>query len=185
MSTATAQRHRWTREKYERVVEAGGFSSQDRVELLDGEIWDMTPQGSRHSGVCSLVMEVLQAAFGSGYFVRVQFPLAIDEVSVPEPDVAVVRGSPRDHLSEQPQSALLVVEVSDSSLAYDRGLKLSVYARNDTPEYWLIDLTENSLEVYREPAGSTFASKQILRHGDTIVPLHAPDATIAVADMLP
>ncbi len=185
MSTAVVQRRHWTREEYERVIEAGGFDPEDRIELLDGDIWELTPQGSRHTGVCGMVMEALQAAFGPGFFVRVQFPLALDQDSMPEPDVAVVRGSPREHLRAQPSEALLLVEVSDSSLAHDRGRKMIAYARNNVPEYWLVDLEANVLEVYRAPAGRSFATKIVLRHGDTITPLHAPDYPIRVEDLLP
>ena len=130
MSTQVEHRHRWTRAEYDRVVESGGLGPEDRIELLDGELWDVSPQGSLHSGVCGMAMYALQKAFGDGHFVRVQFPIALDDVSEPEPDIAVVSGRPRDHLDEHPSAPLLLVEVSLTSLSFDRGRKLTAYARN-------------------------------------------------------
>ncbi len=185
MSTATVQRHRWTREEYERVVEAGGFDPEDRVELLDGEIWDVTPQGTRHGATYSAMHMALQRAFGDSCYARCQLPFPLDDSSMPEPDIAMVRGAPADHVDRYPTEALLLVEVSVSSLRHDRGLKLSAYARGGIPEYWVVDVEARQLEVYRDPAGSTYRSVTVLTRAESVSPLHAPDATIAVADMLP
>ena len=116
---------------------------------------------------------------------RGQFPFALDEHSEPEPDIAVVPGGPFDYLDDHPTSALLVVEVSETSLSHDRGRKLAAYARNDVPEYWLFDLTARRLEVYRQPAGETYASRQVLTRSEAVTPLHAPDALIPIAELLP
>jgi|APSaa5957512622_1039677.scaffolds.fasta_scaffold38870_2 Uma2 family endonuclease len=178
------RRYRWTRADYDRVIETGGFGPEDKIELLDGELWEMTPQGSAHSAVCGKVMYALQKAFGEAFFVRVQFPIALDDVSEPEPDVAVVRGAPDDHFDGHPTEALLLVEVSLSSLSFDRGRKLAAYARNGIPEYWVVDLNTEKLEVYREPKGTLYLSATVLNRGDTITPLHAPDAKVRVADLL-
>lgn len=167
------------------MVDAGGFGPDDRVELLDGEIWDMSPQGTRHAVVYTAVHMALQRAFGEGHHMRCQLPFALDETSEPEPDVAVVRGAPFDYLESHPSEAQLIVEVSDSSLRHDRSRKLAAYARNGIPEYWILDLQASRLEVYREPAGTAYASKTVLAAGDTVTPLHAPEATIAVSDLLP
>ncbi len=129
MTTAAVQRHRWRRQEYERVVEAGGFRPNERVELLDGEIWDMTPQGTRHGATYRATHLALQRAFGNGCHSRCQLPFALDDVSMPEPDIAVVRGAPADYVDRYPDKALLLVEVSVSSLRHDRGRKLSAYAR--------------------------------------------------------
>ena len=178
-------RYRWTRADYDRVIEAGGFGPEDRIELLDGELWEMTPQGSRHSAACDKVLFALQRVFTLGCFVRPGHPMALDGVSEPEPDFAVVGGVPGDHVEDHPSEALLVVEVSLSSLPYDRGRKLVAYARNGVAEYWIVDLTADKLEVYREPEGERYASVRGLAPGDTIAPLHAPDPPIAVNDLLP
>ncbi len=179
------RRYRWTRADYDRVIETGGFGPEDKIELLDGELWEMTPQGSAHSAVCGKVMYALQKAFGEAFFVRVQFPIALDDVSEPEPDVAVVRGTPDDHFDEHPSEALLVVEVSASSLSFDRGRKLAAYARNGIPEYWLVDINAIKLEVYRGPKGTQYASVSVLERGDVLSPLHAPHTAVAVSDLLP
>ncbi len=177
--------YRWTRAQYDRVIEAGGFDPEDRIELLDGELWEMTPPGTRHAAITVHVREVIRVAFGEGFHVRDQSPIALDDVSQPQPDLAVVPGRPLDYLDGHPVVPLLIVEVSKSSLSFDRGRKLAAYARNGMPEYWIVDLTANTIEVYREPAGDQYGSKRVLRAGDTVMPLHAPNATIPVADMLP
>ncbi len=184
-TASEVHRYRWTRADYERVIEAGGFGPEDRIELLDGELWEMTPQGSRHAAVRGLVFEALRKAFDEDCSVRGQNPIALDDASEPEPDVAVVRGAHRDYLDAHPQEALLLVEIAESSLAYDRGRKLRAYARNGMPEYWVVDLTANTLEVYRDPASDSYRAKRVLCRGDSVTPLYAPDATIPVVDLLP
>ena len=129
--------------------------------------------------------EALRTAFGAGYEVRNENPFALDETSQPQPDVSVVPGSIRDYTDGHPSQALLLVEVSDSTLPHDRGPKLAAYARNRMPEYWILDLKAARLEVYRDPSGSEYLSKTVLDAGDTVSPLHVPDSVIAVADLLP
>jgi Uma2 family endonuclease len=185
MSTPTVRLRRWTRDEYEHMVESGIFRPEDHIELLDGEIVEMTPQGTRHGAVYSIVADVLRRAFGKGCYVRAQLPLALEDSSEPEPDIAIVGGTPRDYLDAHPSETLLVVEVSESSLRYDRGRKLRAYARNGVPEYWIVNLVDLRLEVYRSPSGEGFGDVSILTAGDHISPLHAPDAHIAVAELLP
>jgi Uma2 family endonuclease len=177
--------YRWTRAQYDRVIDVGGFGPEDRIELLDGELWAMTPPGTRHAAITGHVRERLRDVFGKEFHVRDQAPIALDDVSEPQPDLAVVPGKPLDYLEEHPAVPLLIVEVSKSSLSFDRGRKLAAYARNGIPEYWIVDLTANTLEEYRDPEGDRYDSKRVLRGGDTVTPLHAPNATIPVADLLP
>src|SRR2546427_3694659 len=115
------QVRRWTRQEYDRMVEAGVLAPGERAELIDGEVLAMTPQGSLHATAVVLVEEALRAAFATGYVIRAQMPLALDPSS--EPDVAVVRGSPRDYRGAHPTSALLVVEGAEATLGYDRDPK--------------------------------------------------------------
>lgn len=185
MSVSTVRQRRWTRKDYERVVDAGGFGPEDRIELLDGEIWEMTPQGSRHAIAFELVAARLATAFADIGHVRHQLPFSLDDVSQPEPDVAVIVGELRDYRHAHPNTALLIVEVSDTSLSHDRGRKLAAYARNSIPEYWLLDLTTNRLEVFREPDGEGYRSKMVLMSTDSVEALRAPGALVAVADLLP
>lgn len=185
MALPTVRRRLWTRQAYDRVVAAGGFDEDDRIELLDGEIWEMTPQGTPHAAVVSAVHEALRRAFGTGFTVRSQSPFALDDLSEPEPDAAVVDGAPLDYLGEHPAEALLLVEVADSSLHHDRVRKLAAYGRNGVPEYWLLDLNGRRVEVYRESTASGYASKQVLSRQDTVAPLHAPGSPIPVSEILP
>jgi Uma2 family endonuclease len=112
-------------------------------------------------------------------------PLALDDTSEPEPDVAVVPGKARDYTFAHPTTAALVVEVADTSLALDRKTKQAVYARNGIPEYWVVNLQDHCLEVYRGPQGDQYQFRTVLRHGETVAPLANPDRAIAVADLLP
>jgi Uma2 family endonuclease len=179
------RRHRWTRREYEQLADVGVFGPEDRIELLDGEIWEMSPQGSHHEVAFELTAAALRCAFAGIGHVRHAGPFALDDVSEPEPDVAVVAGRIRDYAEAHPRQALLLVEVSQSSLAFDRDRKRPAYARNGVPEFWILDLTMRRLEVYRDPRGETYGRVEILQAGDTATPLHAPDATIRVDDLLP
>lgn len=191
MDKSAVQVRRWTREEYERMVEKGVFHPGERAELIDGEILTMTPQGSAHATAVCLVEEALRVAFGAGYVVRAQLPLAIDPASEPEPDVAVVPGSPRDYRDAHPATALLVVEVADTTLGFDRDWKGSLYARARIADYWIVNLTDRLLEIYRDPAPSASArygweyrTRRRFGPSDSASPL-AAQTSIAVADLLP
>lgn len=182
----------WTREEYLKMAEAGVFAPGERVELIEGEIIKMTPQKGPHMTGVTLVSEELRRAFGKGYVVRVQGPLALGPLSEPEPDVAVVRGSPRDYRDSHPTTAILVVEVSDTTLVLDRQQKAGLYARAGIPEYWILNLLERALEIYRNPApspdhplGYGYRSSERLDASASVVPLAASATLIAVADLLP
>lgn len=178
-------RHRFSRAEYDRMVEAGIFGEDDRIELLDGEIIDMAPQKSRHATAVQLVQEALRRAFGAGYCVRVQLPLCLDDRSEPETDVAIVAGTPRDYRDAHPTTAILVAEVADASLAYDRIRKLAAYARSGIPEYWILDLSSGTLEVCRFPERDTYLERRALGAGDSVL-LRGPEGiSVAVADLLP
>jgi Uma2 family endonuclease len=176
--------HRWSRRDYHRMVETGLLSPDERTELLDGVIYTMSPQGSRHAAVVHLVAEALRPVF-PGSHLRLQAPVGLGEYSEPEPDLAVVPGKLRDYLDAHPTTALLVVEVADSSLRHDRLRKLPLYARWHIPEVWIVDLKAAALEVYRDPAGDSYRSRTVLRAGDRMAPLASPDAVVAVSDLLP
>lgn len=182
----------WTREEYLKMAEAGVFAPGERVELIEGEIIKMTPQKGPHMTGVTLVSEELRRAFGKGYVVRVQGPLALGPLSEPEPDVTVVRGSPRDYRDSHPTTAVLVVEVSDTTLVLDRQQKPGLYARAGIPEYWILNLLERVLEVYRDPAplpdhplGYGYRSSERLDASASVAPLAASATPIAVADLLP
>lgn len=190
MAAPTVHIKRWTRREYDRMAEAGIFSQDDRVQLLEGDIVTMTPQNSPHASTIGKTERVLERLFGMSVWVRVQMPLIVDPDSEPEPDLAVVPGTPDDYRDEHPRSALLVVEVSDTTLALDRDRKRAIYARAGISEYWIVNLSERCLEVYRDPVtsagqASSYRSSQRLSPSESIAPLAVPQTQVAVADLLP
>ncbi|MDR7427524.1 MAG: Uma2 family endonuclease [Armatimonadota bacterium] len=174
----------WTREEYERLVAAGAFPPEARVQLLQGEIVEMTPQSAAHAAAVELVQGALQA-LGAEYRVRVQLPLALTPDSEPEPDLAVVAGPPRTRAEHHPATAVLVVEVADTTLEFDRTRKYAIYARARIPEYWIVNLVDHVLEVYRDPQESTYRTTLRLAPGQSIAPLAVPTSQIPVSDLLP
>ncbi|PYM69397.1 MAG: hypothetical protein DME10_23895 [Candidatus Rokuibacteriota bacterium] len=192
MSDTPAQIRRWTRLEYGRLIEKHVFRPDERLELLGGELVVREPHGDPHTLAVELVNEALVAAFGPEWRVRVQLPVALDEESEPEPDVSVAAGRARDRREPKPSRLALVVEIADSSLALDREHKGSLYARADVPDYWIVNLVDRVLEVYREPAadatapfGWAYRVVRRLHAEESTAPLAAPTANIAVADLLP
>ena len=192
MAISSVKTRRWTRVEYDRLIDAGFFHPGEKLELLAGDLVVREPQGGPHMTAIGLAEDSLRAAFGSGWIVRTQGPIALDDETEPEPDVAVVRGSRRDYVAGHPGRPPLLVEVAESSLAFDREQKGSLYARANVPEYWIINLVDRVLEVYREPGADPAAPygwcyTALLRLGpaDWVSPLAAPGARIPVADLLP
>ena len=162
------------------------------MELIDGLLILREPQHSPHAVATQLALLALGRAFGGGWNVRSQLPVALDEMSEPEPDAAVVPGDPRDYRDAHPERPVLIVEVALSRLTFDRRHKASLYARAGIADYWVVNLVDRVLEVYREPvADSTaplgFGYQSITRLAPpaTVTPLAAPAATIPIADLLP
>lgn len=183
---------RWSRVEYERLVECGFFQPGDRIELIGGQLLVAEPQNSPHATAVGLAEDASRAAFGSGWVVRGQSPIALDDESEPEPDVAVVPGARRDYREGHPQRPVLIVEVADSSLITDRKIKGSLYARAGVADYWIVNLVDHRVEVYRDPVpdsaaayGWAYRSVEHLRRGAVISPLALPVAAVAVADILP
>jgi Uma2 family endonuclease len=185
--------HRWTREEFYQMLDLGWFQDQ-RVELIDGEVIDMPSQKDYHGAAITLTMDVLRFAFGAGFWVRNQMSLDLSPRSVPDPDLAVVPGSPQGVTASTPTptTALLLVEVSDSTLAYDRNHKAPLYAAGGIADYWIVNLVQRQLEVYRDPVadstqlfGFRYNSRTIFDPVDVVSPLAAPQASITVADLLP
>jgi Uma2 family endonuclease len=152
------RRHRITVEEYHRMAEVGLLAPDARVELIDGEIIDMPPIGSRHAATVNELHKLLVRAVGDRAIVWGQSPVQLGDVSEPQPDLAVL--SPRDDFYEPrlPTSSdtLLVIEVSETTLRYDRQTKLSLYARHGIPEYWIFDTQGKQLHVFRSPADATY-----------------------------
>jgi Uma2 family endonuclease len=156
-----------------------------RLQLIQGEIVEMAPQSAGHATSVRRLQKALEGAFGDGYEVRPQLPLALTEASEPEPDIAVVEGSLEDFRQQHPARAVLVVEVADSTLSFDKGRKRAMYAAAGVPEYWILNLVDGVLDVYREPRGSTYAAAQRLGPDDRVSPHAAPGRHLRVGDLLP
>jgi Uma2 family endonuclease len=185
MSTAV-ERYRFTVDEYYKLAEAGVLSEDSRVELIEGEIVMMTPIGRRHAACVDRLNRLLVHAVGESAIVRVQNPVRLGDRSEPEPDLALLR--PRDDFYAErepgPADALLIVEVADSSLAYDRGVKLPLYARAGVAETWIVDLGERVIEVHRSPGPQGYAERRIFRVGE-VVQLSTPEIAVAVDSVLP
>lgn len=181
--TAGAWEYRWTLAEYDRLVAAGIFPPDTHAELLYGTIYEMSPQGSKHSVTLRAVEDLLREVFGEGFDVRTQLPFIVPGGAEPEPDVAVVPGHFTDYADRHPSEALLIAEISVTSYLTDRDFKLPIYAAAGVPDYWIVNVEERCVEVYREPAGTTYGRKTTLRHGDHLSPLSAPEAAIPVADL--
>jgi Uma2 family endonuclease len=183
--------HYWTREEYYRLADLGWFRGR-RVQRIQGEIVEMSPQKGPHATAVGCVAEALRSIFGSSAVVREEKPLELGADSDPEPDVAVVRGALRDYVAHHPRTALLVVEVADTSLSFDLGDKASLYAGAGIEDYWVLDLAHRKLVVHRSPMPSfaepphhAYRDVTTLSPDDTVSPLAAPSATIKVSDLLP
>ncbi len=190
MRDVTIRTRRWTRREYGRLIDVGVLHEDDAIELLEGRLVFAEPQHTPHATAIDLAGEALRQAFGPGWRVRVQLPLGLGRDSEPEPDVAVVRGDARDFLVDHPTTAALVVEVADASLQLDRRVKARIYARAGITDYWIVNLVDRAVEVHRDPVsagrrGSRYRDVTVMRADDRIVPLAAPFASIAIADLLP
>jgi Uma2 family endonuclease len=191
IAKSSVRTKRWTRLEYERLIDLGAFGPEERLELIGGQLVVREPQGRPHATGIRLVAAALRTAFGPGWTIEAQLPVALDEESEPEPDIAVLAGGPRNYLAPHQVTPALVVEVALSGLVLDREEKGSLYARAGIRDYWILNLLDNVLEVYREaepdpgrPYGWRYRSAITLRAGDLVTPLAAPSTRISVAELL-
>jgi Uma2 family endonuclease len=178
--------------EYDRLIEAEILGSEDRFELLGGEMIVKEPQHSSHATSIRLVQRVLTAEFGSGWDVRAQMPVALDEESEPEPDISVVPGDPRDYRDAHPERPVLIVEVAVSRLRFDREQKGSLYARAGIADYWIVNIPDRRVEVYCEPMsdaaapfGWRYGRSIALGPNERVSPLAASAAAVVIGDLLP
>lgn len=171
---------------YHRMVEAGILHEDDRVELLDGEVWQMSPIGSRHIACVNRLTALVSRQVGNLVIVSVQNPIRLDNYSEPQPDLALLRMQPDFYADALPTASdvLLVIEVADTSREYDRGIKLPRYAQAEIPEVWLVDLQEDVVRAYTQPTESGYQSIQQLRAEQTVAATTVPGLAVAVKDML-
>jgi Uma2 family endonuclease len=156
MLPAEIIRHRFTVEEYHKMAEAGVLSEDDRVELIEGEVVQMTPLGWRHARCVSNLTMLLARFAGDRYVVSVQNPMIVDEHGEPQPDLALLREVPTGRLPG-PGEVVLVVEVADTTLSYDKNVKLPLYARAGIPEAWIVDLQGDLVEVHAGPRANGYA----------------------------
>lgn len=184
-------RRLWTISEYTKIAEIGIILPDEKVELIGGEIFEMSPQSSEHAMAIVLIDEVLRKVFVGNYVFRPQLPLNLGDENQPEPDLAVVAGRQRDYV-DHPTTALLIVEVSKSTLKFDRNEKASLYAKHEIQDYWIVNLIDHQLEIYRrprmrsdQPFGYGYASMEIYFPDDLVSTIEKPESEIKVADLLP
>jgi len=169
------------RSEYDRLIELGLFDDE-RVELVRGVLVKMSPQRAPPASTIEKLTQILGALLQRRFSVRIQLPLALSDDTEPEPDVAVV--VPGDYEAEHPSTALLIIEVADTSLKKDRA-KAAVYASAGIGEYWIVNLGARTVELYSSPDGDRYAESRRLQAGDVLRPAALPDVVFAVADILP
>src|SRR4051794_29773414 len=184
------RRWRWTSQQFHRLAN-GGFFGDRHVELINGDLYELTTNPP-HDTAVHLTVDAVKAGFGPGFTVRDQKTLDLGRRYQPQPDVAVVAGNPRDYASKHPTTADLLIEVSDSSLRQDRRVKAHRYAQVGIADYWIVNLVDRQLEIHRNPGPDPqrkgqyrYAEIAIVPATGTATPLAVPDAVIAVADLLP
>lgn len=183
--TVDTVRRRFTVDEYVHMAQVGILTTLDRVELLDGEIVEMTPIGRPHAACVAGLMRVLLIGVGPRAVVWPQGPIRLSERSQPEPDVTLLRPRPvpyRDADAE-PRDVMLLIEVSDTSLRRDREIKLPLYAGAGIPEYWIVDVQDGVIEVHTSPSGARYGTVRRFGRGESVSPLAFPDLRLAVDEV--
>ncbi len=177
------RRHRWTVKELQRFVEHGAFLPEDRIELIAGELIDMAPIGPEHAGVVDLLMDNLNQRVKQKLLIRGQNPIILGDHSAPQPDVALVHRHNDFYRSHHPhpEDIVLLIEVADTTVHYDRTVKIPLYTRYNIPEVWLIDLSKRCIEVYREPTETGYQTIEH-HHQGKIVCASLPDAWLRVEE---
>jgi Uma2 family endonuclease len=175
-------RHKLSLDEFHRMIEAGIFTPEQRIELLEGELFDMPPIGPAHSSKTNRLTRILVQAVGSKGIVSVQNPIMLGENSEPQPDVTVLR--PREDFYEathpSAEDVLLVVEIADTTMVHDRSYKVPLYARWGIPEAWLIDVTRSQLEIHRQPKQGRYCQIHLAQADEHIALSQLPEVEIAL-----
>ena len=177
---------RFSVKDYYRMARAGILGPDDRVELIDGEIVEMPPISDRHAVCVNLLNRLFSRGLGDEFTIQVQGPVRLSAYSEPIPDLAVLRGPPSTYLGGHPGPAavLLIIEVSLSSLAYDRRRKVPLYARSEIPEVWIANLRDRRLELYSDPVDGSYRQTRVLGRGESLSPLLLPGISVDVSEIL-
>lgn len=177
----------WTVEEYHRMAEAGIFGADERVELLEGKIIWMIAKGTAHRSAVGRTDYLFKNRLGKQAWVSVQDPVRLNERSEPEPDIAVVKVDPLDYADHHPtpSEVYLIIEVADSSLKLDCETKAKAYSQAEIQDYWVLDVVNRQLHVFREPTPEGYKTEVVLAADAVIAPLEFPDLQIVVLEMLP
>jgi Uma2 family endonuclease len=182
---ALYQRHRLTVDDYHRMGEAGILQEDDRVELIEGEIVDMPPIGSKHAAMVARLQRLLERATGEQAIVWTQNPIVLDNLSEPQPDLCLLR--PEDSFYEsshpRPKDVLLVIEIADTTLHYDREVKVPLYVRHGIPEVWIVNVENHCLHTFRNSARDSYQDCQTLSQMGVIIPIMLPQCAINLAGL--
>lgn len=182
----TIARHRFSRHNFHAMVNSGILTEDDRVELIEGEIVQMSPINAAHAGHINRIVRLFSTRLGERAIVGAQNPIELGNDSEPQPDIALL--NPRSDFYEQghPSAAdvLLLVEVADSSLEYDRSVKAPLYARSGVRELWIVNLRDERIELYRDLAGKDYKTRQFVERGETFSALAFPEITFRAEDIL-
>ncbi len=187
LATPLITRHRLSVEDYYRMAEAGILHEDDRVELIEGEIIDMAPIGSWHAGTVKRLASLFMLAVGKHAIVSIQDPVRLDRYSEPQPDIALLRRREDfyTHSHPGPEDVLLIVEVAQSSLAYDLQVKVPLYARHAIPEVWVLDAESGSVHICRSPGEGTYREVQIQTGPCVLSPLLLPQISLELPLLTP
>lgn len=185
MSVQVARRH-FTVAEYYRMAAAGIFSEDDRVELIEGEVLEMSPIGIRHASCVNRLNTLFNQRAGQAAIVSVQNPIHLDDYSEPQPDIALLKPRSDFYAQRHPNldEILLITEVADTSVAYDRNIKIPLYARAEIPEVWLVDLSDEAVEVYAQPSAGAYRQLRRLRRGETLQSAGIPALALEVDELL-
>jgi len=186
MATVNPTKHLTNLDEWRRLGEANIFPPESRLELINGEILDMAPIGFNHSGHLNRINKLFARLIPDDVIPSIQNPLQLGDLSEPEPDFMLLKPNADFYSSRHPNAddVLLLIEVADSSLVFDQNQKLHLYALHGIPEYWLLNLNDDCLEVYRNPNGEVYAEKTTLRGDDTITLSQLNEISIRMADIL-
>lgn len=171
--------------EYDRMIEAGIYTENDRIELLNGEIIELMPKGTKHTSANSKIIRFFIRLFDEKVIVRSQDPIRLDDFSEPEPDVVLANWDEKEYAENHPTplDILLIMEISDTTLAYDRETKAQAYSRNGIQQYLLLNLQNETLEDYREPNADGYGAKRTYRSGDVFNLVAFPDIEIKFDDL--
>jgi Uma2 family endonuclease len=183
MATDIGPTRKFTADEYERLVELGIFGEDERLELIDGDIVEMAPIGHRHAACASNLHALFCAGLGPRAFVWGNGPARVAIGSVPQPDLALLRPRSYQTGAPRPDDVLLIVEAAESSLRYDRTVKLRLYARAGIAEYWIVDVAGGAIESYRSPEGETYRERRRFGRGESLAPAAFPDVVVSVDDV--